>query len=52
MSLSLSTLERVARARSDLRIGAPVVVRAPSGDAVALAAETASPDRAAALAAS
>ncbi len=51
MSLSLSTLERVARARSDLRIGAPVVVRAPSGDAVALAAETASPDRAAALAA-
>jgi GTP cyclohydrolase II len=47
--LALSTLERVARARADLRIGAPVAVRDSEGGAIALAAETASPARARAL---
>jgi GTP cyclohydrolase II len=45
MKLSLTVLERVARARADLRIGAPVALAAPSGGALALSAETAAPGR-------
>jgi len=49
MALKLSIEERVARARADLRIGAPVVLVSSSGAAMVLAAETASPARLAAL---
>ena len=49
MDLSLSNEERVARARADLRIGAPVVLCSSSGAAIVVAAETASADRLAAL---
>ncbi|MEM6487467.1 MAG: GTP cyclohydrolase II [Pseudomonadota bacterium] len=37
--------ERVARARADLRIGAPVALTGPAGGALILAAETASAER-------
>ncbi|TVQ58671.1 MAG: GTP cyclohydrolase II [Rhodobacteraceae bacterium] len=52
--LRLSTPERVARARADLRIGAPVALlgatrEGGAPDALALAAETATPERLAAL---
>ncbi|MEL7469841.1 MAG: GTP cyclohydrolase II [Pseudomonadota bacterium] len=40
MTLTLNDEERVARARADLRIGAPVVLVSSSGGAVVLAAET------------
>jgi len=43
MSLDLSTPETVARARADLRIGAPVALSTPEGDALAMAAERATP---------
>ncbi len=43
--LTLSNEERVARARADLRIGAPVVLTSSSGAAVVVAAETASAGR-------
>jgi GTP cyclohydrolase II len=49
MSLALSTPERVARARADLRIGAPVALRGPAGGALAMAAELATADRLAAF---
>lgn len=49
MSLELSTAERVARARADLRIGAPVAVRAGQGGAVVMAAELVTADRLTAL---
>ena len=49
MDLSLSNEERVARARADLRIGAPVVLTSSSGAAVVVSAETASAARLAAL---
>ncbi|MGF1658330.1 MAG: GTP cyclohydrolase II [Rubrimonas sp.] len=49
MKLGLTVAERVARARADLRIGAPVALRAGAAGAVALAAETAAPARLAAL---
>ena len=45
MTLGLTTLERLARARSDLRMGAPVILEAPGAAAVAVAAETLSPER-------
>lgn len=45
MSLRLSALERLARARSDLRMGAPVVVLTETEAAVVLAAETVGRDR-------
>jgi GTP cyclohydrolase II len=45
MSLSLSIPERVARARADLRIGAPIALRADGQEAVVLAAEMATPRR-------
>ena len=51
MSLDLSTPEIVARARADLRIGAPIALVTPEGDALALAAECAGPERLAAMAA-
>jgi GTP cyclohydrolase II len=51
MSLRLSTAERVARARADLRIGAAVALAAPAGGALALAAELVAPERLAELAA-
>ncbi len=41
--------ERLARARSDLRMGLPVVLVSPRAQALVLAAETATPDRLAAL---
>ena len=49
MTFSLSTAERLARARSDMRIGLPVLLR--QGDAMALVAavETLTPERAKAL---
>ncbi len=45
MSLRLSALERLARARSDLRMGAPVILMSDTEAAVVLAAETAARDR-------
>ena len=50
MGLSLSTPERVARARADLRIGAPVALETSAGGALVMAAELATPDRLAAMA--
>ena len=47
MAIGPTVMERMARARSDLRIGLPVVV----GDVLAAAVETVTPERAAALAA-
>jgi GTP cyclohydrolase II len=44
-ALGLTTLERVARARADLRAGAAVALAAPQGGAVAMAAELATPAR-------
>ena len=44
-TLSLSAEEQVARARADLRIGAPVALTSASGGALVLAAETLSPPR-------
>lgn len=49
MPLSLTADERVARARADLRIGAPVALTSASGGALAVAAETLSDERLAAL---
>jgi len=49
MTLSLSAEELVARARADLRIGAPVALTSASGGALALAAETLSDARLAAI---
>ena len=49
MTLRLSSEERVARARADLRIGAPVVLTSSAGAAIVVAAETASGARLAAL---
>ena len=40
MTLSLTIEERVARARADLRIGAPIALTAAHGGALVLAAET------------
>jgi GTP cyclohydrolase II len=51
MILNLSTAERVARARADLRIGAPVAIAAGKGGALILAAELVLADRLAAMAA-
>lgn len=48
-ALSLDLTERLARARLDLRLGVPVVLRGPGGVVLALAAETAQPARLAAL---
>ncbi|WP_232822930.1 GTP cyclohydrolase II [Oceanibium sediminis] len=45
MALFLTTAERVARARADLRIGAVVVLCGPDGGALIQAAEAASPAR-------
>lgn len=45
MPLGLTTLERLARARADLRMGAPVVLEGEGAAAVAVAAETASAER-------
>ena len=45
MSLGLSPLERLARARADLRMGAAVVLRDGGDAAVVLAAETATAER-------
>ena len=49
MGLALTALERLARARSDLRMGAAVVLRDGAGSALVLAAETATAERLAAL---
>jgi GTP cyclohydrolase II len=49
MTLELSNEERVARARADLRIGAPVVLTSSGGAAIVVAAETASASRLEAL---
>ena len=45
MTLNLTDEERVARARADLRIGAPIALISSSGGAIALAAETLSRGR-------
>jgi len=45
MSLAPSLSELIARARSDLRMGMPVVLRSDSGAALAIAAEDLSPAR-------
>ena len=50
--LSLTAEEQVARARADLRIGAPVALTSASGGALVVAAETLSDARLAALRAS
>jgi GTP cyclohydrolase II len=49
MTLSLSAEEHAARARADLRIGAPVALTSATGGALVVAAETLSQDRLAAL---
>ncbi len=49
MGLGLTPLERLARARSDLRMGVAVVLRDGDGAAVVVAAETASAERLAEL---
>ena len=49
MGLALTSLERLARARSDLRMGVAVVLRDDDGAALALAAETATAERLATL---
>ena len=49
MSLRLSALELLSRARADLRIGVPVVLRDGDSGALVLAAETARGDRLEAL---
>ncbi len=49
MSLRLSTAEIVARARADLRIGAPVAVLTEEGGALVIAAELTTPERLSAL---
>lgn len=49
MTLELTDEERVARARADLRIGAPIALISSSGGAIALAAETVSAARLAEL---
>lgn len=41
--------ERLARARADLRMGLPIVIGGPDGATLALAAETAGPERLAAM---
>ena len=48
MGLKPDPTERLARARGDLRMGVPVVLTAPSGAALVLAAETLGPGRLAA----
>ena len=45
MALELSVEEAVARARADLRIGAPIALASASGGALVLAAETARAER-------
>ena len=45
MALELTDEERVARARADLRIGAPIALISASGGAIALASETVSAER-------
>ena len=45
MSLAPSLPELIARARADLRMGVPVALRSPHGDAIAIAAEGLSPER-------
>ncbi|MCB1376349.1 MAG: GTP cyclohydrolase II, partial [Rhodobacteraceae bacterium] len=49
MTLLPSPIERLARARADLRIGLPVVLRGEGRALLAAAAETLSPERLAAL---
>lgn len=49
MALELAVEELVARARADLRIGAPVALVSASGGALVIAAETASANRFASL---
>jgi GTP cyclohydrolase II len=49
MGLGLTSLEQLARARSDLRMGVPVVVEDEAGAALVLAAETATAPRLAEL---
>ncbi len=49
MTLGPTPTERLNRARADLRMGVPVVLRTPSGSALAVAAETLGADRLAAL---
>jgi GTP cyclohydrolase II len=48
-ALAPSVIERLSRARADLRVGVPVVLVAGDRAALALAAETGGPDRLAAL---
>ncbi len=45
MGLELTLTEKINRARADLRLGVPVVLRGPDGPALVLAAETATPAR-------
>ncbi len=45
MSLQLTPRERLARARSDLRMGAAILISDGNANALVLAAETATPDR-------
>ncbi|SFJ52263.1 GTP cyclohydrolase II [Celeribacter neptunius] len=45
MSLAPSLSEMIARARSDMRMGVPVVLRSGAGAALAVAAEDVSPER-------
>lgn len=49
MTLSLSIAERIARARTDLRSGVPVILRGDHGAALILSAEVASTTRLSAL---
>ncbi|SUZ32779.1 GTP cyclohydrolase-2 [Roseibaca ekhonensis] len=45
MAFGLSLVEQINRARSDLRLGVPIVIRGPDGPALVMAAETATTER-------
>ena len=45
MAFGLSLVERINRARADLRLGVPIVLTGPNGAALVMAAETATADR-------
>jgi GTP cyclohydrolase II len=45
MALGLTLVERINRARADLRLGVPIIIRGPTGPALVMAAETATPER-------
>ena len=45
MALGLNLIEKINRARADMRLGVPVILKGPEGHAMVLAAEVVTPDR-------